>query len=80
MKCNYGKSLDKYGYHLITCKNGSGPVWSHNSVVRVWSECFSKLCIVHKIEPKHRFTESDCRPHIFAIDPRLSEDIELDVS
>ena len=32
-KCECGKSLDVEGYHLLTCKMGGGPVWSHNSVV-----------------------------------------------
>ena len=52
MKYDCGKSLDEYGYHLITCKNDGGLVWSHNSVVRAYSH----LCMVHKIESKHRLT------------------------
>ena len=74
-----GKQLDPDGYHLITCKIGGGLVWTHNSIVGVWSQCLSHLHIVHK-EPKHRYSDSDDRPDMFAVDPETSNDIELSVS
>ena len=40
----------------------------------------SQLCIVHKIELKHCYTESDCRTDLFAVEPTSGKDIELDVS
>ena len=30
-KCECGAVLDDKGYHLLTCKKGGGPVWSHDS-------------------------------------------------
>ena len=39
--CNCGDSLDDSGYHLITCKTGGGPVWTHDSVVSTWSDCLT---------------------------------------
>ena len=29
--CNCGTQLDNSGYHLLTCKTGEGPVWSHDT-------------------------------------------------
>ena len=79
-KCDCGKQLDPDGYHLITCKSGGGSVWTHNSIVGLWSECLSHLHIVHKKEPKHHHSDSDDRSDIFAVDLETSNDIELDVS
>ena len=31
-KCDCGVKLDTFGYHLLTCKFGGGPVWQHNSL------------------------------------------------
>ena len=30
--CDCGHDLDEQGFHLLTCKYGSGPVWTHNSL------------------------------------------------
>ena len=79
-KCSCGKQLDREGYHLITCKTGGGPVWTHNTIVGAWSECLRHLHIVHKKEPKHRYLESEDRPDIVAVDPETGGDKELDVS
>ena len=63
-KCECGKSLDVEGYHLLTCKMGGGPVWSHNSAVSCWSECLSSLQCQHQIKPKDRYTTSNNRADI----------------
>ena len=44
-ECDCGKELDKNGYHLLTCKYGGGPVWSHNCIVDGWIERLSDLHI-----------------------------------
>ena len=31
--CDCGAEVDPYGYHLLTCKKGGGPVWCHDSIV-----------------------------------------------
>ena len=33
--CEYRQSLDSKGYHLLTCKDGSGPIWAHDSILNV---------------------------------------------
>ena len=80
-KCDCGKQLDPDGYitsllvRLVVVRSG------HTfSIVGVWSECLSHLHIMYKKEPKHRYSDSDDRPDIFAVDPETSNDIELDVS
>ena len=35
--CDCGCQLDEEGYHLLTCKHGGGPVWSHNRILSVAS-------------------------------------------
>ena len=72
-KCECGKSLDVEGYHLLTCKMGGGPVWSHNSVVLCWSECMSSLQCQHQIEPKDRYTTSNNRADIVVFDSTCGE-------
>ena len=54
-KCDCGHDLYEYGYHLLTCKYGGGPVWSHNSVLNGWSECLFDLHLPHKTEPRHQY-------------------------
>ncbi|XP_062522886.1 uncharacterized protein LOC134197557 [Corticium candelabrum] len=70
------------GYHLITCKYGGVPVWTHNTIVQTWSECLSQLHVVHKIEPRHRFLDCDSRPdiYIYVVDPDFSKEVELGIS
>ena len=46
--CDCGCQLDEEGYHLLTCKHGGGPVWPHNRILSVWSECLNDLQIQHK--------------------------------
>ena len=46
--CDCGRaSDDSSGYRQITCKTGSGPVWSHDLIMSVWSECLNNLKIQH---------------------------------
>ena len=81
VKCDRVKPLDGDGYHLITCKYGAEPVWTHSTIVQTWSECLSELHVVHKIEPKHRFLDFDSRPDIYmyVVDPDSGKEVELDI-
>ena len=62
--CNCGASINDSGYDLLTCKTGGGPVWSHECLASVWSDCFRELRIHHRREPRNRYTNSDNRPNI----------------
>ena len=64
-----GKPIhDSSGYHQITCKTGGGPVWTHNSIMSVWSECLVSLQIHHRKEPTGRYSTSESRPDISVLD------------
>ncbi len=78
--CDCGKELDIQGYRLITCKTGSGPVHTHNSIVSTWSNCLSQLNLPHKLEQQYKYVNSDKRSGILVFDPDSGGDIELDVS
>ena len=67
------------GYHLITCKSGGGPVWTHNSIVSTWSECLSQVHLCHTIEPRDTYCNSQSRPDI-AIQNVFDFNVELDIS
>ena len=42
--CDCGRATgDSSGYYQITCKTGGGPVWSHDSIMSVWSESLNDL-------------------------------------
>ena len=79
-KCKSGKTLDVEGYHLLTCKMGTGPVSSHNSVVLCWSECLSSLQCQYQIKPKDRYTTSINRADIVVFDSRCEGNVEFDVT
>ena len=78
--CNCGRPVDDSGYHLLTCKTGGGPVWTHNSIVSVWSDCLKSLKIHHKKEPRNRFTNTDDRPDITCFNCGSGSSVELDVA
>ena len=78
-ECDCGKELDKNGYHLLTCKYGSGPVWSHNCIVDGWTECLSDLHIPYQVEPRH-YTNTDNRPDIAIFDIETGQTLDLDIS
>ena len=40
-KCECGKTINREGYYLLTCKVGGGPEWSHNCMVSVWADTVS---------------------------------------
>ena len=75
-----GKELDKNGYHLLTCKYGGGPVWSHNCIVDGWTECLSDLHIPYQVEPRHHYTNTDNRPDITIFDIETGQTLDLDIS
>ena len=51
--CDCGKTItDSSRYHQITYKSGGGPVWMHNNIVSLWSDCSSKIKIHCKREPR----------------------------
>ena len=79
IECDCGKTLDTDGYHLITCKTGGGPVWSHNSMISAWSECLKRVSLPHTIEPRDCYSSSQSRPDI-AVHNATDFNVELDVS
>ena len=80
--CDCGKSLesDTDGYHFLTCKTGGGPVYTHNSKVRIWSACLGSLDLHHVNEAQHRYCNSDNRPDITVLDYQSGKSTDLDVS
>ena len=42
-KYEYGRNIDREGFHLLTCKSGGGPIWSHNSIVSVWRDYLQEV-------------------------------------
>ena len=78
--CECGKDIDSDGYHLLTCKTGGGPIWTHETLASVWSDCLQHLMITHHREPRNRYINSDDRPDIIAFDAQSGCDIELDIS
>ena len=78
--CNCGAPLDESGYHLLTCKTGGGPVWSHESIAGVWSDCLRSLSIHHRRELRNRYIDSECRPDIVMFDVDVGSNIDLDIS
>ncbi|XP_062523315.1 uncharacterized protein LOC134197978 [Corticium candelabrum] len=74
-----GTALDPEGYHLITCKTGGGPVWSHNSIVSAWSECLKRVSLPHTVEPRDCYSSSQSRPDI-AVYNATDFNVELDIS
>ena len=80
-KCDCGRATgDSSGYHQITCKTRDGPVWSHDSIMSVWSECPNDIKNQHKKEPKDKYATSDSRPDIAAFDTGIDSNVELDIA
>ena len=52
VKCDCNATLDNEGYHLMTCKLGGGPVFTHERLKSEWSECLRELQLHHKKEPR----------------------------
>ena len=78
--CECGQSLDSKGYHLLTCKLGGGPIWTHGSIVNVWTNCLSDLHITHTTEPSDLYDGNYCRPDIVYFNLQSGNDAELDIS
>ena len=78
--CNCGALIDDSGYHLLTCKTGGGPVWSHESISSVWSDCFRGLHIHHCRKPRSCYTTTDNRLDIVFFDSNIENNIDLDIS
>ena len=79
-RCECSKINDREGYHLLTCKTGGGPIWSHKSEANVWCDCLRDLNITHRREPRNLYEGSNSRPDIIAFDAQSGYDIELDTS
>ena len=79
-RCECSKINDREGYHLLTCKTGGGPIWSHESVANVWCDSLRDLNITHRREPRNLYEGSDSRPDIIAFDAQSGYDIELNIS
>ena len=66
---------------MLTCKTGGGPVWSHESISSVWSDCFRGLHIHHRREPRsHYTTTTDNRLDIIFFDSDIGNNVDLDIS
>ena len=83
--CDCGRTLDikgsdADGFHFITCTNDGGPVWTHDSMMSVWSECLSSVHVPHKCEPRDCYTHSNNRPEILVYDSETGSNVELDVA
>ena len=78
-KCDYSEDIDEEDYHLLMCKFGGGPAWSHNTC-SVWSECLGSLSIHHQREPRYQYSETDNRPDIVLFESETGVSIELDAS
>ena len=79
-QCDCGSFLDSCGYHLLTCKWGGGPVWTHECIANVWSDCLRSLQMHHHREPRHRYITSDNRPDITVFDVGSGSNTDLDIS
>ena len=79
-KCHCGTLLDDSGYHLLTCKSGGDPIWTHDAITTVWPDCLRDLHIYHRREPRHRYSNSDNRPDITVYDPETGINIDLDIA
>ena len=78
--CDCRQKLDQEGFHLITSKYGSNPVWSHNTIVTEWSACLTELGIPHQTEPRNKYVQTDGRPDITFYDIDSGVTYECDVS
>ena len=78
--CDCGQKLDQEGFHLITCKYGGSPVWSHDTIVAEWSACLKELGIPHQTEPSNRYVQTDGRPDITFYNINSGVTYECDVS
>ena len=63
-QCECVRPLDNKGYHLIRCKLGGGPVWTHQCMADGWNELLRELGVHHKREPRNRYVCSDDRSDI----------------
>ena len=79
-QCDCGSYLDGSGYHLMSCKWGGGPVWTHECISNVWSDCLRSLQMHHRREPRHRYITSDNRPDVTVFDFSSWSNTDLDVS
>ena len=79
-QCDCGSYLDGSGYHLMSCKWGGGPVWTHDCISNVWSDCLRSLQMHHRREPRHRYIASDNCPDITVSDFGSGSNTDLDVS
>ena len=78
--CECDKDIDEDGYHLLTCKTGGGPIWTHETLSSVWSDCLQHLKMSHQREQRNLYVNSDDRPDIVVFDAQQGCDIELDIS
>lgn len=76
-KCVCVKLQDKDSFHLLICKTGGGPAWTHNSIIAAWSDCSRQLQLHHRnrTDCKIQHTDiqsSDYRPDIYVFNCRTS--------
>ena len=78
--CDCGKDVDGDGYRFLTCKTGGQPIWTHETLSRLWSNCLQQLNMTHQQEPRNRYINTDDRPDIIAFDAQSGCDVELNIS
>ena len=79
-KYEYGRNIDREGFHLLTCKSGGGPIWSHNSIVSAWCDYLQEVNTTYRREPRDLYDGTNSRPDIIAFDSKNGRDLELDIS
>ena len=75
-----GKTTNINGYHLITCKFGGGPVWTHNRMIDRWCDMLRELRLTFHKEPRDRYTNNENRPDIVVYDTVDGVSSDLDIS
>ena len=55
-------------------------MWTHDSMMSVWSECLSSVHLPHKCEPRDCYTHSNNRPDVLVYDSETGSNVELDVA
>ena len=76
--CGCGRvASDSSGYCQMVCKTGGGPVWSHDLIMSVCSECLNDIKIHHRKESKDRYATTGRRP---VFNTGVGSNVELDIS
>ena len=80
-KCmpNCGNSVDLYGYHLLTCKWGGGPIHRHHHLSDSLNDMFRSLGFRCKKELQNQFLGKK-RPDVAVYDYNQGKKLLLDMT